>query len=306
MLKKRKVIIDSDPGIDDAAAIAIMVHSDQVEVPLITTVTGNVSIDKTTYNAQRLMALFGKQIPIARGASHPLMRDPVDASGVHGETGMDGYDFPEADDSLLLEESAVEALRRVIMSSDEKVTLMPIGPLTNIALLFREYPEVKANIEEIVTMGGSTSRGNMSPYSEFNYHVDPEAAKIVYESGLSITMAGLNIDSKALLFAEDLEAIGEANEVGSMLQQLFSKYRSGDGDEGMRIYDAYAAGYILNPDMYVIQETFVGVETHGEYTAGATAVDLDNKWGLEPNAKVIVDVDGQAFKQWFVKAIRSI
>lgn len=185
-MTKRKVIIDTDPGIDDAAAMAVMLFSDQVEVPLITTVTGNVSLEKTTFNALKLLTFFGKEIPLAKGAAHPLLRAPVDASDVHGETGMDGFEFPEVDESLLLDESAVEAMHRVITESDQPITLMPIGPLTNIALLLREYPDVKENIKEIVSMGGSTGRGNRGIYSEFNYHVDPEAAKIVYKSGIPI------------------------------------------------------------------------------------------------------------------------
>lgn len=306
MNKKRKVIIDTDPGIDDAAAIAIMLFSDQVEIPLITTVTGNVSLEKTTFNALRLLPFYKKEIPVAKGAVHPLLREAVDASDVHGETGMDGYEFPEADKKLLLDETAVEAMHRVIVSSSEPITLMPIGPMTNIALLLREYPDVKEKIQEIVSMGGSTERGNIGVYSEFNYHVDPEAAKIVYESGIPIVMAGLNIDDKALLFNEDLEKLKKANQIGDMLYHLFSRYRSGDTEVGLRIYDAYAAGYILNPEMFTTQETFVGIETKGEYTAGASVVDLNNNLERQNNAKVIIDVDGQKFKKWFVDSLKDI
>ncbi|WP_028789814.1 ribonucleoside hydrolase RihC [Tetragenococcus muriaticus] len=305
-MTKRKVIIDTDPGIDDAAAMAIMLFSEQVEVPLITTVTGNVSLDKTTYNALRLLPLFGKEVPVAKGADHPLLREPVDASDVHGETGMDGYDFPEPNEDLLLNETAVEAMYRVIMESDEPITLMPIGPMTNVALLLREHPDVKENIQEIVSMGGSTSRGNIGIYSEFNYHVDPEAAKIVYESGLPITMAGLNIGDKALLYIEDLEKLQKANPVGDMLYHIFLRYRSGDGKVGLRIYDAYAAGYILNPEMYTTQKTFVGIETKGEFTSGASAADLGNSLGRTHNANVLVDVDGEGFKEWFVNSIKNL
>ncbi|MEK0152002.1 ribonucleoside hydrolase RihC [Tetragenococcus halophilus] len=305
-MTKRKVIIDTDPGIDDAAAMAIMLFSGQVEVPLITTVTGNVSLEKTTYNALRLLPLFEKEVPVAKGAAHPLLREPVDASDVHGETGMDGYEFPEANQQLLLNEPAVEAMYRVIMESNEPVTLMPIGPLTNIALLLREHPDVKDNIQEIVSMGGSTTRGNIGIYSEFNYHVDPEAAKIVYESGIRITMAGLNIGDKALLYKEDLEDLRKANKVGDMLYNIFSRYRSGDGATGLRIYDAYAAGYVLNPDMYTVQETFVGIETKGEFTSGASAVDLEGVLQKPHNANVLVDVDGAGFKEWFVNSIKNL
>lgn len=305
-MSKRKVIIDTDPGVDDAAAMAVMLFSDQVEVPLITTVTGNVSLEKPTFNALRLLTFFKKDIPVAKGAAHPLLREPVDASDVHGETGMDGYEFPDPDESLLLNESAVEAMYRVIVESDEPVTLMPIGPLTNIALLLREHPDVKDNIQEIVSMGGSTDRGNRGIYSEFNYHVDPEAAKIVYESGLPITMAGLNIGDKALLYLEDLEKFQKANRIGDMLYHLFVHYRSNGTKSGLRMYDVYAAAYVLNSSMFTAQKTFVGIETKGEFTAGASAVDLNNTLGKTPNANVLVDVDGERFTDWFISSISKL
>lgn len=169
------------------------------DVRLITTVAGNVSIEATTTNALKLMAYYGKDVPVARGAAEPLIRQLDDASDIHGKTGMEGFDFPEPKTELLLDKHAVEAMHDEIMASAEPVTVMPIGPLTNIALLLKTFPEVKSRIERIVLMGGSVTRGNKGVMAEFNIFVDPEAAKIVLTSGLDITMAtldaGRNCDS---------------------------------------------------------------------------------------------------------------
>lgn len=197
-MKKQPIIIDTDPGIDDALAIAIALFSGELDVKLITTVAGNVSLEHVTNNTLKLLSFWEKDIPVAAGADRPLIEPLVDASNVHGVTGMEGFDFPEPKKELLLEEHAVNAMRRVIMESPEPITLVPIAPLTNIALLFTMYPEVKKNIKEIVMMGGSAGRGNKGVMSEFNIATDPEAAKIVFDSGLPIVMAGLDVGWKAL------------------------------------------------------------------------------------------------------------
>lgn len=191
-MKQIPLIIDTDPGIDDAVAIALAVFNPRFDVRLITTVAGNVSIEATTTNALKLMAYYGKDVPVARGAAEPLIRQLDDASDIHGKTGMEGFDFPEPKTELLLDKHAVEAMHDEIMASAEPVTVMPIGPLTNIALLLKTFPEVKSRIERIVLMGGSVTRGNKGVMAEFNIFVDPEAAKIVLTSGLDITMATLD------------------------------------------------------------------------------------------------------------------
>lgn len=302
-MNKRKIIIDTDPGIDDAVAIAIALFSEELDVQLFTTVAGNVSIEKVTKNLLKLLPFYGKKVPVAVGASRPLIREAIDASGVHGKTGMDGYDFPEEDHSLLLEETAVQAMARVLTESTEKITLVPIGPLTNIAILLREYPEVADKIDEIVLMGGSVGRGNAGVYSEFNIKVDPEAAKIVFESGLPIVMCGLDVGLKALVYPEDSEIIKDMNPVGNMFYSLFKAYRGGSFKTGLKMYDSCAVAYLLKPEMFEVEETFVGIETQGTYTSGATVVDLKGYCNQPANAKVTVDVDANVFKEWFLDAI---
>ncbi|WP_019636593.1 ribonucleoside hydrolase RihC [Paenibacillus fonticola] len=302
-MTKRPIIIDTDPGIDDAVALAIALYSEELDVRLITTVAGNVGLDKVTLNALKLLKFFKKDIPVAMGAGRPLIKAPIDASNVHGSTGMDGYDFEEPTKQLLLQENAVNAMHRVIMESEQPITLVPIGPLTNIALLLRMYPEVKEKIAEVVIMGGSTARGNAGVMAEFNIFADPEAAKIVFQSNLPVVMVGLDVGLKALVYPEDSERLKDMNETGQMIYQLFQKYRGGSMKTGLKMYDSCAIAYLLQPEMFTVADTFVDVELSGSLTAGCTVVDLKGYLGQENNAKVCVDIDPQMFKTWFLEGL---
>ncbi|MBU5672589.1 ribonucleoside hydrolase RihC [Paenibacillus brevis] len=301
----RPIIIDTDPGIDDAVALAIALYSEKLDVRLITTIAGNVGLDKVTYNALRLLKFFNKTVPVALGADRPLIKDPIDASDIHGSTGMDGFDFDELTDDLVLKENAVNAMYRVIMNSKEPITLVPIGPLTNIALLLKTYPEVKENIAEIVLMGGSTGRGNAGVMAEFNIYADPEAAKIVFQSKLPLVMVGLDVGLKALVYPEDSEQLKVMNQTGNMIYQLFQKYRGGSMKTGLKMYDSTAIAYLLQPEMFQVVDTFVDVELHGSMTTGCTVVDLKGYLGKPTNAKVCVDIDPQMFKQWFMDSLKK-
>ncbi|QXW65896.1 ribonucleoside hydrolase RihC [Streptobacillus moniliformis] len=302
-MNKRPIIIDTDPGIDDAVAIALALHSDKLDVKLITTVAGNVNIEKVTKNTLQLLDFYKKSVSVAKGAEKPLFRKPIDASGVHGDSGMGAYTFPESNGKNLLKINAVEAMREVLMNSNEKITLVPIGPLTNIAILLLTYPQVKDRIKEIVLMGGAIGRGNSGVYSEFNIDVDPEAAKIVFNSDIPITMATLDVGLKALIYPEDSAKIKEMHKIGNMFYTLFKTYRGGSFNTGLKMYDSCAIAYLLKPDMFVTEKVFVGIETKGEFTSGATVIDLKNKLGREANATVTVDIDADMFKKWFMNEI---
>lgn len=302
-MSKRPIIIDTDPGIDDALALAIALFSEELDVRLITTVAGNVSLENVTLNTLRLLNFYEKDVPVAKGAAKPLIVDFVDASNVHGKTGMEGYEFPEPKTELLLKENAVNAMYRVIMESPEPITLVPIATLTNIALLFAVYPEVKEHIREIVMMGGSASRGNKGVMSEFNIATDPEAAQMVFQSGVPIVMAGLDVGLKALVLPQDSEEIKTMGKVGDMAYHLFKKYRGGSFNTGLKMYDSCAIAYLLCPELYTVEETYVGVELHGTMTAGCTVVDLKGYLHKEPNAKVCMDIDGEKFREWFKASI---
>ena len=304
-MKKRPIIIDTDPGIDDAVAIGIALFSEELDVKLITTVAGNVDLEKVTSNTLKLLKFWNKSIPVAKGASCPLIENPVYATNVHGESGMDGYDFEEGDSSNLLKIHAIEAMYKTIMESDEPITLVPIAPLTNIALLFKVYPEVKSNIKEIVIMGGSASRGNKGVMSEFNVAVDPEAAKIVFSSGLKIVMAGLDVGWKALIYPEDSKLIKTFGTTGEMIYSLFQHYRGGGLKNGLKMYDSCAIAYLLKPEMYTLVDTYVDVELNGEFTKGTTLVDLKGYLKQPNNVRVCMDIDQEMFKDWILKALKK-
>ncbi|WP_243419482.1 nucleoside hydrolase, partial [Salmonella enterica] len=190
------IILDTDPGIDDAAAIAAALFAPQLDLQLITTVAGNVSVEKTTRNALQLLHFWDADVPLAQGAATPLLRPLRDAAYVHGESGMEGYDFVDHQRQPLAKPAFI-AIRDVLMNAPEPMTLVAIGPLTNIALLLMHYPECGFNIRRLVLMGGSAGRGNFTPNAEFNIAVDPEAAALVFRSGLEIVMCGLDVTNQA-------------------------------------------------------------------------------------------------------------
>ena len=302
-MKKRPIIIDTDPGIDDAVAIAIALFDERLDVKLITTVAGNVSVDKTTMNLIKLLTFLGKEVPVARGAERPLVRPSIDASEIHGDSGMDGYEFPEAKEVLLVENHAVVEMFQTLMKQEEAITLVTIGPLTNIGLLLRMYPQCKTKIKEIVMMGGSLGRGNTGVLSEFNFAVDPESAKIVFESGLPLAMAPLDVGLKVAILPEDSEQIKQMGKTGDMIYHLFKNYRSGSFLTGLNMFDSCAMAYLLAPEMYTVVETYVAIETQGEFTSGASVVDLEGYLEQKENCRVCVDIDQKKFKNWFMTAL---
>ncbi|ENH8211557.1 ribonucleoside hydrolase RihC, partial [Klebsiella pneumoniae] len=230
------IILDTDPGIDDAAAIAAALFAPELDLQLMTTVAGNVSVEKTTRNALQLLHFWNADVPLAQGASMPLVRPLRDAASVHGESGMEGYDFVEHQRQPLAK-PAFQAIRDALMHAAEPITLVAIGPLTNIALLLTQYPECVFNIRRLVIMGGSAGRGNFTPNAEFNIAIDPEAAAKVFHSGLEIVMCGLDVTNRALLAADYLATLPTLNQTGKMLHALFSHYRSGSMSSGLRMHD---------------------------------------------------------------------
>ncbi|HEM7962837.1 TPA: ribonucleoside hydrolase RihC [Citrobacter koseri] len=291
------IILDTDPGIDDAAAIAAALFAPQLDLQLMTTVAGNVSVEKTTRNALQLLHFWNVDIPLAQGAATPLLRPLRDAAYVHGESGMEGYDFV-AHDCQPLAKPAFIAIRDALMSAPEPVTLVAIGPLTNIALLLTHYPECVFNIRRLVIMGGSAGRGNFTPNAEFNIAVDPEAASRVFQSGVEIVMCGLDVTNQALLAPDYLAKLPELNRTGKMLHALFSHYRSGSMNTGLRMHDLCAIAWLVRPDLFTVKPCFVAVETQGEYTAGTTVVDIEGRLGKSPNVQVALEIDVAGFQQW--------
>lgn len=301
-VKKTPIILDTDPGIDDAVAIAAALFSPEIDLQLITTVAGNVSVEKTTRNALQLLHFWQADVPVAQGAATPLTRPLRDAASIHGESGMDGYDFP-AHDRQTLNVPAFQAMYERLMASPEPLTLVTIGPLTNIALLLTHYPACTAKINRLVMMGGSAGRGNFTPNAEFNIAIDPEAAARVFESGLDIVMCGLDVTHQAVLTPDYLAALPALNRTGQLLHALFSHYRAGSMTTGLRMHDLCAIAWLLKPELFTLKRCFVAVETRGDYTAGTTVVDIEGRLNRPANAQVALDIDVAAFREWVAQTL---
>ncbi|MCW0953382.1 ribonucleoside hydrolase RihC [Weissella ceti] len=298
----KPVILDMDPGVDDAAAIAVALNNPALDVRLITTVAGNVSVDKTTNNALKLVDFFGKNTPVAAGAKAPLKREFTDASYVHGESGMPGYDFPEAT-SQALEIDAIEAIHNELHAADAPMTIIATGAYTNIALLLEKYPEDRELIKELLLMGGSISGGNVSSVAEFNVFTDPDAAKIVFESGLPIVMIGLDVTLNALITTETTEALRTLGRAGEMLYGIITAY--GDVHEGGKpMHDVNTILYAVNPDLITTRPFAIDVITEGP-AIGATVADTQHRWHEDGfyNAEVGIDIDAANFNTWFLEQV---
>lgn len=303
-MKRRPVILSTDPGIDDAVALALSLFSEELDVKLICPIFGNVSLSNTIANTEKLLTLFGKAPRIVPGSQHPLLREAINASDIHGESGLDGYDFPES--TIFADESqtAVEAMHELV-NQEEKTTLIGIGPLTDIALYLHLYPQDADKLERIVLMGGSLGRGNYGVLSEFNFAADPEAAKIVFNSGVPIQVAPLEVGNQAKIMPEVTKQIKNFGEIGEMIYQLFTKYRSGSFEDGLNMYDALAIALILKPEIFEIVSTRVEIETTPSLTYGASLIDLENYLNLPANAEVAVSVDSSQFEAWFVESLEK-
>lgn len=299
---RQPIILDTDPGIDDAAAIAAALFAPELDLQLITTLSGNVSVEKTTRNALQLLDFWQADVPVAQGAATPLVRPLRDAASVHGESGMDGYHFVEHARQPI-EIPAFQAIRNHLMAAAEPITLVAIGPLTNIALLLTHYPECRFNIRRLVMMGGSAGRGNFTPNAEFNIAIDPEAAAQVFRSGLEIVMCGLDVTNRAILTPEYMARLPELNATGRMLHALFSHYRSGSMATGLRMHDLCAIAWLVRPELFTLTSCFVAVETQGTWTSGTTVVDIEGRLGQAPNAQVALDIDVEGFRHWVAEVL---
>ena len=304
------ILIDCDPGHDDAIALLLALASPEVELLGVTTVSGNQTLDKTTANAIRVLEFVGHgDVPVAAGADRPLVRERSVAAHVHGESGLDGPALPPPGKAPEAEH-AVDFLAGRILGASEPVTLVPVGPLTNVGLLLARYPEVAQNLREVVVMGGAIAEGNVTPAAEFNIWADPEAAQRVFSSGLDVTMIGLDVTHKALLMPERVEELRSAGRVGSVAAELFDFYHRFHaqiyGLEGSPIHDALAVAQVLRPELVETLERNVEIDCDSELCRGRTVVDLWRRTGREPNAHVGVGVDADGFIDLLVERISSL
>jgi inosine-uridine nucleoside N-ribohydrolase len=297
------VILDCDPGHDDAIALLLALASPEIEVLGVTTVAGNQTLEKTTANALRVLDFVGSDVEVAAGADRPLVREPFVAAYVHGETGLDGPDLPPPTRSAVGQHAVDFLAERV-----DGATLVAVGPLTNVALLLERYPDARP--ERIVLMGGAIGLGNVTPAAEFNIWADPEAAARVFESGIELRMIGLDVTHEALLMPADAEYLRGCGRTGRMVAELFDFFHRFHeetyGMPGSPIHDAVAVAYVSRPKLVRTKHRHVVIETDSELTRGRTVVDLWRRTGNEPNAHVGVGIDGRGFIRLLVERIPAL
>jgi inosine-uridine nucleoside N-ribohydrolase len=300
-----RLLIDCDPGHDDAIALLLALASPEVEVVGVTTVAGNQTLEKTTANAIRVLDFVGRgEIPVAAGADRPLLREPFVAAYVHGETGLDGPDLPSPQREPV-DEHAVDFLAERV----DGATLVAVGPLSNVALLFARYPEARP--ERLVIMGGSIGLGNVTPAAEFNVWADPEAAARVFAEGLDLTMIGLDVTHQALLLEADAERLRSSGRTGRMVAELYDFFHRFHADTygfgGSPIHDAVAVAHVFRPELVETKHCQVEIECDSELNRGRTVVDLWNRTGdAKPNAHVGVGVDGRGFVELLVERLPTL
>ncbi|WP_421241178.1 pyrimidine-specific ribonucleoside hydrolase RihA [Aeromonas enteropelogenes] len=305
------VILDCDPGHDDAIALILALASPELKVLAVTTSAGNQTPDKTLNNALRILTLLGRHdIPVAAGAPKPLARELIIADNVHGESGLDGPKLPDpafAPQAM----TALELMARCLRESPEPVTLVPTGPLTNIALLLAAHPELKPKIARIVLMGGAAGPGNWTPAAEFNIYVDPEAADMVFNSGIPITMCGLDVTHEAQVMDEDIERVRAiANPVAQCVAGLldfFMIYHRDPkwGFAGAPLHDPCTIAWLLAPELFHGVECRVDIETQGAHTSGMTVVDRYDLTGKPANALVLLGLDRPGFIDLLVTRLHA-
>jgi inosine-uridine nucleoside N-ribohydrolase len=297
------ILLDCDPGHDDAIALLLALASPELELLGVTTVAGNQTVEKTTANAIRVAELVGSDVRVAAGAGRPLVREPYVAAYVHGETGLDGPDLPPAQGKPA-DQPAVDYLAERI----DGTTLVATAPLTNVALLLAGHEQARP--ERIVLMGGAIAEGNVTPAAEFNIWADPEAAARVFSSGIDVTMVGLDVTHQALLTDEHAMRLRENGRVGNVVADLLDFYsvfhKQVYGFEGSPIHDAVAVAQVIRPDLLELRELNVEIDCESELCRGRTVVDVWKRTGREPNAHVAVGIDADGFIELLLERLGSL
>ena len=301
-----RVLIDTDPGIDDAIAILLALASPELDVAGITVVHGNVPVEACTLNALKVLDLAGRRdVPVVTGAAAPLVRQARHAEAVHGPDGLGGL-FPPPDDAHPFAADAAAFIARSLDEGEEPTTLIALGPLTNVATAILATPGLTERLERIVAMGGAIRReGNVTPAAEFNIYADPEAAAIVLRSGVPVTLVPLDATMRAIFPGEAAARLAESEvpieravgRLGSFVSGVYRKYY---GIDGFALHDPLAVGAAIDGSLVSTEDLWVSVETGGELTAGATVADfwhIPEPWG-EPNAAVALDADGERFLEF--------
>ncbi|MCT4598491.1 MAG: nucleoside hydrolase [Vallitalea sp.] len=297
-MSKIPIIIDTDPGTDDATAILMCLGCDKLDIRAITTVAGNVGIEKASNNARKIVELSGKDIKVAVGAKTPIIREVIDAEFVHGSTGLGNVTLNEPTIAYY-EKDAVDTIYEEAMIADGKLKILALGPLTNIAVALLKYPQLKDKIESIVFMGGAINHGNVTSSAEFNIYVDPEAAKIVFESGIHLVMVGLDVTHNTIVTQEENKRIHKLN---SQVAQVVAKLidytidrESPYNQLGGVMHDPLAAAVIIDSSVIETEFYHVDVELKSDITRGKTVADVFRVTDNKPNIHVGIKSDNKKF-----------
>jgi purine nucleosidase len=308
-----RIIIDTDPGVDDALTFLLALASPEIQLEALTTVCGNIGIEKTTRNALAVLELaHASQIPVARGCANPLVRPlPKSAEIVHGSSGIGKADLPQPK-AQPINQHAVDYLIERILAEPQKITLFMIGPMTNLALAIRKEPRIVPALKELIIMGGAIrSGGNVTPLAEFNIHADPHAAHVVFHSGIPITLIPLDATYKCLLTTVDVDRL---NRIDSLIARFVRDatavymdfYKKYEGFDGCALHDPLTLAVILAPELFTFEEHHVDVDISGGISMGKTFADFMNVSKKPANMKVALDVRGRDFIELFLERMESL
>ena len=314
---RTRMVIDTDPGYDDAVALAMVLsHPERLTVEGCVSTAGNQTIAKVTDNLIKLLSYFGREdIPVCQGASKPLVKPLVTAAAVHGESGLDGAELPPSP-KVPVDATVVDFIGRIARRLPAErenltsgLTILTLGPLTNIARLLMEDPKVAANIDRIVLMGGGLGTGNVTSAAEFNIYADPEAAQVVFTSKIPLVMVGLDATNTALIFPEEIDRLRSGGKASRMIANLFDYYTAGAirrGVPGCRLHDPAAAAYLLEPTLFAGADHYVQIETEGQLTRGMTVADRRPFSRQAPNAHVLLTVHREGLVGLLLDSLASL
>jgi pyrimidine-specific ribonucleoside hydrolase len=312
------ILLDCDPGHDDMMAIMLAVAHESIDLLGVTTVAGNQTGENTWRNAAATLTLIeALHVPLARGSDQPLCRPLVTAPNIHGSSGLDGAELPDPAPVFLAEVRQPHPvpgpvrMAELIMNNPKPVTLVPTGPLTNVALALRTFPGLHRKIRRIVIMGGGLQDSNITPAAEFNIFVDPEAAAAIFSCGVPITMVSVDVTNQAVMNFEEIAALERENGpvsgvVGRLMRFFAERNRAAFGIQGAPIHDALTVASVIEPSLVTTRKCNVVVETSGEHTRGRTVVDLYGVTGRHPNAEVTFSVDRERFIAMMLEALRTL
>ncbi|MFN4189675.1 MAG: nucleoside hydrolase [Pseudothermotoga sp.] len=303
-----RIILDCDPGHDDAFAILLAVASREIELLGVTTVVGNSYLENTTRNARTVLDLFDMDIPVFAGCEKPIIRDIIVAPDIHGKSGLEGAKLPPA--KRPIEKTHAVDFMAQMLEKYSDIILVPTGPLTNIALFMLRYPRLVKRISSIVLMGGGIAFGNVTPVAEFNVFADPEAAKIVLSSNVPIVMAPLDVTHQVVVTEKEISKMRELGFKFDLLADLLaffkSTYKKVFNIDGVPLHDPCTVMYLLHPEIFEVKEYHVDVETRGELTYGQTVVDIWHTSSKIPNAKVMLKTDRERFFNIFFEKLSQL